>query len=411
MQLSKKMEFILPSDIRKYTSVVERRKLDGKEGINLAQGHCFIEPQPTFDKLTEGVMDAFTQGRDNPGFTTYVHASGNQMLLNAIKEKLEGFNQIYDLDPDIVSGNIVVTHGASGAMACTLDAIIDHDSEVILFEPVYNYHVKAVEKRGAKPVFVRLHAPAWEFDIRELEAKFSKGKTRAIILNTPNNPTGKVFSNKDLEAIADFCCRHDIVAITDEVYEFITFDGKKHISLATMPGMAKRTVTISSYSKTLASTGIRIGYAATNNRELAQRIRVSNEVDFICANAPIQHALIEITKNWKLFLELSQSFEIKRTILVEGLQKAGFQVNVPRGSYYIIANFSELGFQNDVDAVEQMIDLTGVGAVPGSAFYSPDSRKSEPKISGQHEMRFCFAVRMNELVHATELLARLKAEL
>ena len=405
MQFSKKMTGIEPSDIRKYTSIVEHRKSQGLDGINLAQGHCFIEPQASFDALERGVQDAFEKGREDSGFTTYVHASGNQQLLEAIAGKLSGFNQIKNLSPDIVEGNIVVTHGASGAMACTLDAILDEGTEVILFEPVYNYHVKAVQKRGAIPAFVKLEKPNWEFGIEAMEEKFVPGKTRAIIVNTPNNPSGKVFTRIELEAIAEFCCKHDIVAITDEVYEFITFDDAEHISLASIPGMENRTVTISSFSKTLAATGIRIGYAATNNSHLAQRIRVSNEIDFICASSPIQHALIELTNKWELFRNLSKAFAAKRTVLADGLQKAGFSVNIPVGAYYIMADVSEFGFSSDVEAVEALISQAGVGAVPGTAFYSNDSDGKGQQSSGQNEIRFCFAVRMDELRLATKLIS------
>ncbi|NOY42351.1 MAG: aminotransferase class I/II-fold pyridoxal phosphate-dependent enzyme [Planctomycetes bacterium] len=389
--MSSKMAGILPSDIRKYTSIVEERG-----GINLAQGHCFIEPLEAFSDLFAGTMAAFEKGRSKSGYTTYVHASGIQLLLNAIAKKLQEFNNV-PADPDMLSGNIVVTHGATGAMSCALDALVDPGTEVILFEPLYNYHLKAVQMKGGIPKFVQLKTPNWDFDPAELEQQITE-KTRAIIINTPNNPTGKVFSRVELEAVADICKRKDIFAITDEVYEFITFDGTEHLSLASLPGMAERTVTISSYSKTLAATGIRMGYAVAP-KELAQRIRVANEVNYICAVSPIQHALVQITENWERFLSLSKTFGNKRQILAEGLSNAGFKINLPKGSYYILADFTKLGFSNDVVAVEQMIDITGVGAVPGSAFYSDDA--------GSKQIRFCFANRDEQLIEASKLLRQL----
>ncbi len=393
MSMSSKMAGLFPSDIRKYTSIVEECG-----GINLAQGHCFIEPLEAFADLFAGTIAAFEKGRSESGYMTYVHASGIQPLLNAIAKKLQEFNNI-SADPDMLSGNVVVTHGATGAMSCALDALVDPGTEVILFEPLYNYHLKAVQMKGGVPKFVRLKTPNWDFDPAELEQQITE-KTRAIIINTPNNPTGKVFSRVELEAVADICKRKGIFAITDEVYEFITFDGTEHLSLASLPGMAERTVTISSYSKTLAATGIRIGYAVAP-KELAQRIRVANEVNYICAVSPIQHALVQITENWERFLSLSKTFENKRQILAKGLINAGFKINLPKGSYYILADFTKLGFGNDVEAVEQIIDITGVGAVPGSAFYSDDA--------GSKQIRFCFANHDEQLIKASKLLCQLTA--
>jgi aminotransferase len=392
MKLSEKMNSIAPSDIRKWTSVVEKVR-----GINLAQGNCFIEPQPEFPTLVGATVEAMMKGCDYGGYNTYAHASGVDALREAIAIKAQEFNGIA-ADPDLLDGNIVVTHGATGAMACALDAVVDPGDEVILFEPFYNYHLKSLAMRSGVPRFVKLAAPDWKFDHDAIEAEIGP-RTKALIVNTPCNPNGKVFTRTELQAIADVCEKHDLVAITDEVYEFIVFDGAEHISLASLPGMSQRTITISSFSKTMAITGWRVGYAIAPG-PLAQRIRVANEMNYVCAAAPLQHALAPQVRNWRQFTRLAEVFERKREILFTALEEAGFTVHRPHGAYYMLADFSDFGFLDDMTAVTEMINRIGVGAVPGTAFFTGGE--------GKTQLRFCFAFRDEGLRQAGERLRRLR---
>ena len=392
MKLSEKMNGIAPSDIRKWTSVVEK-----VGGINLAQGNCFIEPQPEFPTIVGATVEAMMRGCDRGGYNTYAHASGVDALREAIAVKAREFNGIA-ADPDLLDGNIVVTHGATGAMACALDAVVDPGDEVILFEPFYNYHIKSLAMRSGVPRYVKLAAPDWTFDRAAIEAAIS-ARTKALILNTPCNPSGKVFARAELQVIADVCETHDLVAITDEVYEFIVFDGAEHVSLASLPGMSERTITISSFSKTMAITGWRVGYAIAP-RQVAQRIRVANEMNYVCAAAPLQHALAPQVANWRQFNRLAGVFERKRNILLAALEAAGFTVHRPNGAYYVLADFSNFEFADDMTAVTEMINRVGVGAVPGTAFFTAGA--------GKTQLRFCFAFRDEGLRQAGERLRRLR---
>jgi aminotransferase len=391
MKLSERMNGITPSDIRRWTSVVEKVK-----GINLAQGNCFFEPQPEFAALVGASVEAMMRGCERSGFNTYVHASGVDALRETIATKAREFNRL-TVDADMLDGNIVVTHGATGAMACALDALIDPGDEVILFEPFYNYHVKTLAMRGGVPRFVKLAPPDWKLDPQSIEAQIT-ARTKAIIINTPSNPSGKVFTRAELEVIAQICQHYDLTAITDEVYEFLTFDGSEHVSLASLPGMADRTITISSFSKTMAITGWRVGYAIAP-APIAQRIRVANEMNYICASSPLQHAIGTIGRDWRQFTQLSELFQAKRDILVNALEDAGFIVHRPSGATYILADFSRLGYADDMTAVTEMIKQVGVGAVPGTAFFSGGA--------GKTTLRFCFAFRDDGLRSAGERLRHL----
>jgi aminotransferase len=392
MKLSDKMNSLTPSDIRKWTSVVEKVR-----GINLAQGNCFIETQPEFQSLVDAATEAMMNGRDHSGFNTYVHASGLNALREAVARKAREFNKL-SADPDMLEGNIVITHGATGGIACAFDALIDPGDEVVIFEPFYNYHVKSLAMRSGVPRYVKLEPPDWSFDKTKLEAAVTS-RTRAILVNTPCNPNGKVFTREELELIAETCHRHDLAAITDEVYEFITFDGLEHISLGSLPGMADRTITVSSFSKTMAITGWRVGYAIAPPA-IAQRIRVGNEMNYICANAPFQHALAKVAQDWRQFKRLSVLYQKKRDLLLEALRTAGFIVHSPRGAYYIMADFSPFGFADDMTAVRELINRVGVGAVPGTAFFNGGN--------GKTQLRFCFALRDEALQEAGERLRMLQ---
>lgn len=405
MDLSNRMDGVEPSDIRKWTSAVEAVR-----GINLAQGNCVVEPDSKLSQIIEACNEAMLNGHNS-----YSHSSGVPELCEALASKLHGFNRI-DAIAHPVHGNIAITVGASGAMACALDAVTSVGDEIIYFKPYYNYHLKSLAIRGARPKFVNLRAPNWEFSPEDLERAYVPGVTRAIVVNNPCNPSGKVFSTQELQWIGDFCKRHEIWAITDEVYEFIVFDGREHISLASLPGMFERTITIGSFSKTLAITGWRLGYIVAPANVIA-RARISNEINCVCASTPLQHAVVAMVSDWKQFLSLKQLYKKKHDVLFDALSRAGFTPIKPQGAYYILADFQQLGFSDATGAVERMIEEVGVGAIPGPAFYSAGvcnknwldiDTGDESANDGNFLLRFCFAFRDAGLREASERLGRLQ---
>jgi aminotransferase len=388
MRFSEHMTGIEPSDIRKWTSIIE-----AKNGVNLAQGHCFIEPLNSLETLAVKVREAIEEGAKKSGYNTYCHSSGITELREAIAQKSLEFNNI-KADIGLTDGDIVVTSGATGGMSCALDALIDPGDEVILFEPFYNYHVKAIQMRMGVPKFVALDKKDWTFDKEQLEEAFSP-KVKAIIINTPCNPIGKVFTTDELETILAFCVEKDIVIISDEVYEFITFDGCKHVSIASLPDAKERTVTINSFSKTLAITGWRVGYTIAP-KELARRIRIANEMNYACAPTPLQHAIAHVCRDWRVFLDLKDIFAAKRDRLIDGLTKANFAITIPQGASYILADVSALGYPNSVEANIGIIEKKGIAGVPGSAFFHEDD--------ANQLIRFCFSQRSDLLEKACKAL-------
>jgi aminotransferase len=375
MRCAKRVANLHHSDIRRWTRIVEE-----VGGINLAQGICQVEPRPEVVQSVEDSYRAMQTGLERVGYNTYTHYSGIDALREAIAHKAKEYNGI-DADPDPYEGNIVVTAGATGAFSCLFDAFIEEGDEVILFEPFYGYHLKNLALRGGQPQFVAMRGADWSFDYDDLRAQLTP-RTRAILINTPSNPSGKVFSREELTDIARFCQEHDLLAITDEVYEYMLYDGAEHVSMATLPGMAERTVTITSFSKTLAITGWRLGYAIAP-RALANKIALVNEFSYACAPSPLQHGIVAAIRNHRQFLTLRPFYSSKRELLTGALERAGFGVSRPAGAYYIMADHTKLGFGDDVAAVEGLIRRVGVGAVPGSAFYSEGR--------GKNLVRFCFA--------------------
>ncbi len=381
------------SDIRRWTRIVEE-----VGGINLAQGICQVEPRPEVVRSVDASYEAMKTGLEKVGYNTYTHYSGIDPLREAIAAKAREYNGI-DANPDAYEGNIVVTAGATGAFSCLFDAFIEEGDEVILFEPFYGYHLKSLALRGGRPRFVPLRSPDWSFDPADLEAQLSR-RTRAVLINTPSNPSGKVFTRDELGVIAEFCQQNDLLAVTDEVYEYMLYDGAEHVSMATLPGMADRTVTITSFSKTLAITGWRLGYAIAP-QPLANKIALVNEFSYACAPSPLQHGIVDAIANHRQLQTLRDLYSPKRDLLVRALEDVGFRVSKPRGSYYIMADHTKLGYDDDVAAVEGLIRQVGVGAVPGSAFYSEGK--------GKNLIRFCFAFNDVGLEEASRRLRQINS--
>src|SRR6185437_9346665 len=324
--------------------------------VNLSQGFPdFAAPE----EIKAAARDAITRDVNQ-----YAITWGAKSLRNAIAEKFQRTQGIA-IDPE---REITVCCGSTEAMMAAMMAIINPGDEVVVFEPFYeNYGPDAILS-GASPRFVRLRAPDWSFDGDELARAFSN-KTKAIILNTPNNPTGKVFSRDEMETIRDLCVRHNSFLITDEIYEHMLYDGAKHISAATIEGLRERIITINALSKTYSVTGWRVGWAIAPP-EVTSAIRKVHDFLTVGAAAPLQEAgAIALRSPESYYTQLANDYLERRNRLLGILSGAGFKCFTPRGAYYIMTDISAFGFANDVDFARHLVKEIGVAAVPGSSFY------------------------------------------
>ncbi len=357
-------------------------------GVNLAQGFPdFPAPAP----LKQAAVRAIEADVNQYGITW-----GAKRLREALVAKTRAFAGS-SWDPET---EVTVCCGSTECMAATLLALVNPGEEVVVFEPFYeNYGPDAV-LCGATPRFVRLREPDWAFDPAELDAAFSN-RTKAVIINTPNNPTGKVFSREELGQVARLCQKWDAVAVTDEIYEHIVYDGAEHVSLASLEGMRERTVTISGISKTYSVTGWRVGYclAAT---PLTAAIRKVHDFLTVGAPAPLQEAAAEaVSFSRDYYGRLADDYKTRRDYLVPALEGAGFRTFMPRGAYYVMTDISGFGFDDDVAFARHLVAEGGVAAVPGSSFYSDPA-------AGRQRLRFHFARRRETLEAAAERLHRLR---
>jgi aminotransferase len=286
-------------------------------------------------------------------------------------------------------------------MMATMMAVIDPDDEVVIFEPFYeNYGPDAILS-GATPRYVPLREPDWSFDPDQLSAAFNN-RTKAIILNTPNNPTGKVFTTEELSTIAALCRKWDVVAISDEIYEHIIYDGATHVPIASIEGMADRTVTINSLSKTYSVTGWRVGWAIAPP-SLSGAIRKVHDFLTVGAAAPLQEAgVVALGIDEAYYVELARSYQRRRDMLLEILERHHFTCYRPQGAYYIMTDIAGFGFADDVEFARYLVKDVGVAAVPGSSFY----RHAE---LGRTKLRFCFCKRDETLLAADQRLATIGA--
>ncbi|MDH4379394.1 MAG: aminotransferase class I/II-fold pyridoxal phosphate-dependent enzyme [Vampirovibrionales bacterium] len=376
----------------KESVIREMSRLAAKhEAVNLAQGFPDF-PCPT--ELKEAAKAAIDKD-----INQYAITWGATPFRYAIAEKSSRYLGI-PINPDT---DITVTCGSTEAMAATMLALVDPGDEVIVFEPYYeNYGPDAI-LAGAIPRYVQLKPPTWSFDPAELAAAFNE-KTRAIIINTPHNPTGKVFSRKELQTITDLCQQWDVLAFTDEIYEHILYDGLEHLALASLPGMLERTVTINGLSKTYSVTGWRVGTIIAP-AELTAAIRKVHDFLTVGAAAPLQQAGITAMQLPQTYYDgLLASYANKKASMLEILDEIGLPYYSPQGAYYVLCDISQLckqyGFTNDVDFAQFMIETVGVAVVPGSSFLSEGSQQA-PMI------RFCFSKKPETLAAARERLLKL----
>ncbi len=355
--------------------------------INLSQGFPNF-PAPA--EIKRAAVEAIARDVNQ-----YAITWGAKSLRDAIARRM-GEAQNLDVDPQ---REITVCCGATEAMMSAMMAIINPGDEVVIFEPFYeNYGPDAILS-GATPRFVRLRPPDWTFDPAELAAAFSPA-TKAVVLNTPNNPTGKVFTREELETIRDLAVRHDAFVITDEIYEHILYDGARHISPATLDGMRERTIVINGLSKTYSVTGWRVGWAIAPP-ETTAAIRKVHDFLTVGAAAPLQEAgAAALAFPESYYRKLASGYRARRDLLLGILEQAGFCCFRPRGTYYIMTDISAFGFPDDVAFARYLVEEIGVAAVPGSSFYSHPA-------DGSRQLRFAFCKTDETLHTAAERLSRL----
>jgi aminotransferase len=386
--LSDKVGYFTESVIREMT-----RQAMLYKAVNLAQGFPdFPAPSDIKQAAQQAVANDVNQ---------YAITWGAKNLRNAIARQM-GVWQRLTVDPE---KEITVCCGSTEAMISTLLAVCNAGDEVVIFEPFYENYGPDSVLSGAKPKFVKLRPPKdekgeWTFDEKELRRAFDK-HTKAIILNTPNNPTGKVFTRSELELIRDLCVEFDVLAITDEIYEHILYDGTKHISMASLDGMRERTVTINGMSKTYSVTGWRVGWAVAPEK-ITNAIRKVHDFLTVGAPAPLQEAgAVALSLPADYYDNLAQGYRVRRDHLIPALTSAGFKCFRPRGAYYVMTDISAFGYLDDVSFAKYLVQEIGVACVPGSSFYR------DPR-DGAKQVRFAFCKRPETLDEAARRLSKLR---
>ncbi|MFQ5521559.1 MAG: pyridoxal phosphate-dependent aminotransferase [Candidatus Methylomirabilia bacterium] len=384
--LSKRVQGFTESVIREMTRI---NHLYG--GVNLAQG------MPNFPPPRE-LVEAAHRALDGD-FHQYAITWGAPQLRRTIADT---YRRVYGMEVD-PEQNVTVCCGSTETMLATLLAILNPGEQVIIFEPFYENYGPGCIIAGAEPVFVPLEPPDFSFDPDRLRRAITP-RTRAIIFNSPNNPTGKVFSRKELQAIADLCLSHDLLAITDEIYEHIVFDGERHTPIATLPGMGERTVTISGVSKSYSVTGWRIGYAIASP-EVSLGIRRAHDFITVGAPHPLQEAAVAALRlPDSYYVWLRETYQAKRDLLLELVESAGFHAYKPKGAYYLLTEAAHLMKRfrcaDDAAFARYLVKEIGVATVPGSSFYA------HPEL-GKTKIRFCFPKTDETLQEAGRRLQKL----
>jgi aminotransferase len=382
LSLSQLAPVTIQSEIRAMTLECDRIG-----GINLAQGIC---DTPVPASVEEGAIKAIRDGQN-----IYTRLDGIGRLRAAIAQKQQ---RDYGLDYN-PEGEILVSSGATGGLHAAAMALLNPGDEVLIFEPFYGYHVATLKSQRVVPVIVPLAEPDFALDLHALRAAVTP-RTRALLLNTPANPSGKVFSRAETEAIASLCLEFDLFLITDEIYEYFVYDGLRHISPATLPGMRERTITLSGFSKTFSVTGWRLGYVTADARWMGA-ISYFHDLTYVCAPSALQHGAAAGLEQLppSFYAQLASDHQSKRARILSALNRAGFQASPPAGAYYVLAGASHLPGKTAAEKARHLLAATGVAAVAGSAFFRPGG--------GEQLLRFCFAKKDNELDEACERLRSL----
>jgi aminotransferase len=377
--LSRLAPHTFQSEIRAMTTACDRMG-----GINLAQGVCDT-PVPAI--VEEAAIEAMRNGQN-----IYTRCDGNDRLRAAIAQKqLRDYGLRYDAEREVM-----VTSGATAGLHVAAMALLDPGDEVILFEPFYGYHVNTLKVLGAVPVIVPLAEPDWQLDTDALRAAITP-RTRAILLNTPANPSGKIFSLPELQHVAAVCKDHDLFLITDEIYEYFVYDGAEHICPATLPGMRERTIVVSGFSKTYSVTGWRVGYSAADARWMPAMAHF-HDLTYVCSPAPLQHGVAAGLEQLPpaFYQQVAVDHRSKRERLAAALRDAGMDPLIPPGAYYILARADDIPGSTAPEKARNLMARTGVASVAGTAFFRPGR--------GENLLRFCFAKQDAELDEACERL-------
>ena len=385
--LSDKVSHFTESVIREMT---RQAMLHG--AINLAQGFPDFSAPAEIKKAAQEAIGA--------DVNQYAITWGAKSLRGAIARQMEAWQGV-KVDPE---RQVTVCCGSTEAMISTLMAVCNTGDEVVIFEPYYENYGPDSILSGAKPVFVKLQPPKerggeWTFDERELRAAFHRN-TKAIIVNTPNNPTGKVFTRAELELVRDLCVEFDVLAITDEIYEHILYDGTKHISMASLAGMEERTITINGMSKTYSVTGWRVGWTIAPPR-ITDAIRKVHDFLTVGAPAPLQEAgASALSMPEEYYEKMADRYRRRRDRLLPVLEEVGFRCFWPRGAYYVMTDISGFGYADDLEFTKYLVSQIGVAAVPGSSFYR------NPQ-DGAKQVRFAFCKREETLDEAANRLRKI----
>jgi len=357
---------------------------DEMGGVNLAQGVCDTEVPAV---VAEGAQRAI---RD--GLNIYTRLEGILRLREAIAAQVARTHGI-NVDPE---REVLITSGATGAFQAASLALLNPGDEVIVFEPFYGYHLGMFKGMRIVPVPVALAAETWALDLEGVRAAITP-KTRAVVVNTPSNPSGKIFTRAELEGLGAIAEEFDLFIFTDEIYEHFVYGGAKHVSPMELPGMRERTILMSGFSKTFSVTGWRIGYLIADAKWVGS-IGYFHDLTYVCAPAPLQHGVADGVEQLppSYYTGLAQDHEAKRTMLVDALRDAGMNPHVPDGAYYILADASSIQGANAAEKARTLLKETGVGSVAGSAFFRPGG--------GEDLLRFCFAKKDADLADACRRL-------
>jgi len=383
--IAERAEPLEQSDIRAVTQQVE-----AAGGINLGQGICDLPtPQPIQRRAQQAIAD---------DHSIYSHYAGIEPLRRGIVEKEQTYNDVPVSAPD----EVVVGVGSTGCFVSAAFTLLEEGDEVILFEPFYGYHRNILELTGATIRYVPLGGPDSTFDRATVEAAVTDD-TKAVVVNTPANPSGKVWTRDELSRLLGLMQDHDLVAVTDEIYEYMLYDGAEHVSLASLPGAYERTITLSGFSKAYNVTGWRLGYAVAP-APIADKMGLMNDLLYICAPRPLQHAALAAFEDLgdDYVPNLRDDYAARRRLLCETLEDIGFEVPWPDGAYYALANFDALaetrtGFGDDKEAMKTLVREAKVASVSGRSFY-------EDPADGRSQLRFCFAKELPVLEQACEQL-------